>query len=432
VVIADTEGVGRDASMNMNHQDRVYRRTVGAGDPAWRAGNIRTPGRVSGLYRIIVAFPILVIVALICTMLLAPQAHADGGAPQLAYVAGTAQGVSVIDIAQQKITSTIASSGDPHMVLLSTDARFLYVAQPQSGHVAIIAAKTGSVFCTASVPGQPSLLAIDGNFNTLYAAGNGASSISEINPTNCAIKRTFQTGGPIYGLAIAAVAASVSSSSGNQLWVSSGNKLLVFDDLKGTLLGSVTIPGGPQYITIPPGATVYVNTRQGSVFAVDLNSHRLEKLMTGGSYGPMDYDANTGEVYVPDRQHNQLVVLSPANAGFALPHEPARTIDLGAPPQSVAITSDGQLGFVALAGGSVAMLDIPGRQLVTTFHVGGNPQFIITGLYPPAIGTTPQQASVLGTIINIAAYIFVIALLIIPILFFRRYAKARRDAKPEG
>ncbi len=380
--------------------------------------------------RTVVPFAVLVVLAFICTMFFALPAHADGGAPQLAYVAGTAQGVSVIDIAQQKITSVITAGGDPHMVLLSTDARFLYVAQPQAGRVAIIAAKTGSVFCTASVPGQPSLLALDGNSNTLFAAGNGASSISAIDPTNCAIKRTLQTNGPVYGLAIAAVAASVSSDSGNQLWVSSGDKLLVFDDLKGQQMGSVTIAGGPQYISIPPGATVYVTTRQGSVFAVDLNSHRLEQLITGGSYGPMDYDANTGEIYVPDRQHNQLVVLSPVNAGFAPPHEPARTIELGVSPQSVAITSDGQLGFVALAGGNVAMLDIPGRQLINTFHVGGNPHFIITGLYPPAIGTTPQQASILGTVINIAAYIFVIALLIVPILLFRRYARARRDAKP--
>jgi len=31
------------------------------------------------------------------------QVHADGGAPNLAYVAGTPQGVSVIDVAQQKV-----------------------------------------------------------------------------------------------------------------------------------------------------------------------------------------------------------------------------------------------------------------------------------------------------------------------------------------
>jgi hypothetical protein len=99
-------------------------------------------------------------------------------------------------------------------------------------------------------------------------------------------------------------------------------------------------------------------------------------------------------------------------------------IHLGVVPTSVAITSDGQLGFVALASGNVAMLDIPARELVTTIPVGGSPHFIITGLYPPVIGTTPQQASIWGTVINIAAYIFVVALFLIPILLFSRYAKA--------
>src|SRR2546421_10158203 len=42
--------------------------------------------------------------------LLSPTAHvarADGGAPQLAYVAGTAQGIGVIDIARRRVTGSI-------------------------------------------------------------------------------------------------------------------------------------------------------------------------------------------------------------------------------------------------------------------------------------------------------------------------------------
>jgi serine/threonine protein kinase len=56
--------------------------------------------------------------------------------------------------------------------------------------------------------------------------------------------------------------------------------------------------------------------------------------------------------------------------------------------------------------------------------VGGNPHFIITGLYPPAIGNgSPQQAMQLTTIINIAAYVLVIALFIVPLLLLRRYTR---------
>jgi hypothetical protein len=50
-----------------------------------------------------------------------PSAYADGGAPQLAYVAGAAQGISVIDIVQRRLIRTIAVAGKPRTVLLSPD-----------------------------------------------------------------------------------------------------------------------------------------------------------------------------------------------------------------------------------------------------------------------------------------------------------------------
>src|SRR5207247_11143209 len=94
-------------------------------------------------------------------------------------------------------------------------------------------------------------------------------------------------------------------------------------------------------------------------------------------------------------------------------------------PHAVAVTSARQLGFIALSDGNVVMLDVPGRQIVTTIHVGGNPDFIITGLYPPAIGTTPQQASIVGTVASIIAYILLIALLLVPFLIFTRLNRAQ-------
>ena len=356
-------------------------------------------------------------------LLLPIAARADGGAPNVAYVAGTASGISVIDISQQKVTRTIAVNGSPHTVFLSLDGSFLYVTEPQQGQLAVLAANTGNEICHANVPGQPSLLAIDNGSNTLFVAGNGTSSVSAIDPTTCKIKHTFQTSGTVYGIAVAAVGSSLSGDTGNQLWVSAGNTLTTFDDVTGKVIGSIVIPGGPRYITIPPGATIYLTTQDGSILAVDLTTRKVTQLVTGGQYGPMDFNENTGEVYVPDQAHNQLVVLTPVNAGFALPHEPGRTIKLSSPPTSIAITSDGQLGFVALAGGSVAMLDIPGRATVTTFQVGGNPQFIITGLYPPAV----PQNSPLSKLLNIGAYVLVVALIVVPLLFFRRYAKTRNQ-----
>lgn len=351
-------------------------------------------------------------------------AHADGGAPNLAYVAGTAKGISTVDIAQQKVTGTFTVGGDPHSVMLSLDGRFLYVAQPALGRVTMLAAKTGASICSVNLPGQPTLLALDPtpNANVLYAAGNGDDSVRAIDATNCAIKHTFQTGGPVYGLAVGAI-SSGSSGSSSQIWVSDSDKVTIFD-ATGKQLSTVLIPDGPQYLSIPLGTMAYVTTRSGTVDAIDIFSHKVFPLISGGKYGPMDYDAITGDVYVPDQQHKQLVVLTPlSSGGNPLPPEPNHTYHLGTAPQSVAITSDGQLGFVALSGGNVAMIDVPGKQIVNTIFVGGNPHFIVTGLYPPVVGTTPQQTAVWGTVINVLAYVFVIALFIVPFLIFRRYSR---------
>jgi hypothetical protein len=384
---------------------------------------------ISKIYRLLSLFLVLILLLVLTAL----PVHADGGAPNLAYVAGTTQGISTIDIGQQKVTGTISVSGDPHSVMLSPDGRFLYVAQPTLGRVTMLAARTSQTICTATVPGQPTLLAFDitPGANTLYAAGNGDASVSAIDSTNCAVKHTYQTSGPVYGVAVAQISSGSSGSTSNQIWVSGTAALTIFDTT-GKQLTTIPIAGGPQYLTIPQGSIAYVTTRQGSVDAVDIGTHRVFTLLTGGSYGPMDYDAITGEVYVPDQQNKQLDVLTPLNSGTTtLPREPARTLSLGVVPQSVAITSDGQLGFVALSGGNVAMLDVPGHQVVNTIFVGGNPHFIITGLYPPVVGTTPQQASIWGTVINVLAYVFVIALLIVPFLLFRRYSRASNGSKAD-
>src|SRR6266568_1288767 len=314
-------------------------------------------------YRFCFPFMLLLLVGL-----LSPAAHADGGAPQLAYVAGAAQGISVIDIARRRVTGSIAVAGNPRTILLSPDGHALYVTQPTPGRVAVINAKTGKTLCTASLPGQPSLL-------TLF-------------------------------------------------------------DVNGHLLGSVPIAGGPHDISIPGGFTAYVTTRQGTVVAVDLGTRQIIRtLLSGGQFGPMDYDANTGEVYVPDRQHNQLDVLDPVTAGTTvMPPEPGRIIRLSSSPQSVAITSDGQLGFVALSNGQVLMLDIPGRSIVTSIAVGGTPHFIITGLYPPVYSptstpqqtaTSPSQAKPISLLLLIVSMVLAGVLLLGTLWLFWRYYQKR-------
>ena len=382
-------------------------------------------------YRCYFLFMLLLLVGLF-----SPSAHADGGAPQLAYVAGAASGISIIDIARRSVTGTIAVAGNPRTALLSPDGHALYVTQPTLGRVAVITAKTGKALCTVSLPGQLSLLALSLDATVLYAAGQEDTSVRALDPVTCAVQRTFETHEPVYGLAVtASTAADATPSTPNQLWITGTTSLTIFD-VNGHLLGSVPIAGGPQDICIPGGFTAYVTTRQGTVIAVDLSTRQVVRtLLSGGKFGPMDYDANTGEVYVPDRQHNQLDVLTPVTAGTTVtPQEPARIIRLSSSPQSVAITSDGQLGFVALSNGQVLMLDVPGRSIVTSIAVGGTPRFIITGLYPPVnsptsipqqTATSPSSAKPISHLLLIVSMVLAGVLLLGTLWLFWRYYQKR-------
>lgn len=78
------------------------------------------------------------------------------------------------------------------------------------------------------------------------------------------------------------------------------------------------------------------------------------------------------------------------------------------------------------------MLDVPGRQIVNTIDVGGTPHFIITGLYPPLLGTTPQEASTWTTLIDIAAVVVLLLLVVGSILLIRRNRRLNSPIKSKG
>ena len=386
--------------------------------------------------RVLASASVFLLLGFLLEMSSLQRVYADGGAPNLAYVSGTATGISVIDVGQSKVTQTLAVPGDPHTILLSLDGSLLYVTQPMLEQVSILAARTGQTLCTAHLTGEPTLLALDPNSNILYAAGNGATRVSEINTANCTVRHVFQTNNAVYGLAFGAI-----NGDENILWVAGTKGVSIFNTQSEQLLATIAIAGSPHYITAPLGSAIaYVTTQQGDVDAIDFETRQVYTLLQGGMFGPMDYDALTGAIYVPDEQHNVIDVLTPFDSSTTTaPSEPERVINLAASPQSVAITNDGLLGFVAMRGGKVAMIDLLGRHVVFTLAVGGDPHYIITGLYPPTgtaslpkaiptpmLAPSTQQGGPLNALIITLFSIAFIALVLFIVLLIWLLSASRR------
>src|SRR5438034_948116 len=82
-------------------------------------------------------------------------------------------------------------------------------------------------------------------------------------------------------------------SVNHKLWVTQLDALTVFNGLTEQQIGKIPIPDGPESVSLPPGETAYVSTRRGTVDAVDIRTRAVYQLLTGGVFGPMDYDALT-------------------------------------------------------------------------------------------------------------------------------------------
>jgi YVTN family beta-propeller protein len=374
------------------------------------------------------AFLILCVSALLAACLVAPiSSNADGGAPNLAYVAGGGTNggdLVVIDIGKRRVTSHITLGGAPQGVVLSPDGRFAYVAQSAANRVAVVDTRSQRVAGTLPTgPGPVSLvLGLAGATPVLYVADSGGNTVTVLDLDAQRTLATIPVRQHPTGLALAGPDTGIRTPNDSELYVADAgsNTVSIISVAQRQVVATIPVAGGPVGVVVPPtGGVAYVSTSAGTVIALALASCRVLGTVLqvpGAAFGTMDYDTVTGQIYVPDATSGAVEVLRPVavvgsgNGGAAappvFPNEPARRLQLGGGPSAVAITFDGSYGFVAeRSAGRVAMLDVGSRQLLATIDVGGAPQAVITGPYPPAVsGPT-------AFLITMAVILFIVVLL---------------------
>lgn len=390
------------------------------------------------------ALLILCVCALVVAGLAAPlPLAADGGAPNLAYVAGGGTNggdLVVIDIGKRRVTGHVTLGGAPQGVVLSPDGRFAYVAQSAANHVTVVDTHSQHVAATLPAGPGPSALVFSyaGSTPILYVADSGGNTVTKLDLDARRTVATFPVGKRPTGLALAGPDSGVRDPNDAELYVANADSqtISVIGVAEGKVVATILVPGGPVGVVVPPtGGVAYVSTAAGTIVALGLADHRMLGTVLqvpGAAFGTMDYDAVTGQIYVPDATSGAVEVLRPvavagggngsAAAPPVFPNEPARRLQLGGGPSAVAITFDGSYGFVAeRSAGRVAMLDVGSRQLLATIDVGGVPQAVITGPYPPAVsGPT-------AFLIDMAVILFIVVLLGLTLIGSRRRSAKKQE-----
>jgi YVTN family beta-propeller protein len=371
----------------------------------------------------------------------ASRARADGGAPNLAYVSGTKDGVAVIDIASQQVTSTIKLDGDPRGMVLSPDSRFLYVALAGKNGVAVIDALAKQVIHTYPTGPGPTSLTLDlVDPSHLWVANSGGNTVTVLNPDSGKQLAAIPVGLHPASINIAGPTSGITETDGSsEVLVANqdASSLTVIGSESFQVLATVPLLNGdkPVWVTVPAfGGTAYVATEQGHVYGFTLASHQFfGPVFTGQSLQGMDYDATTGEVYVPDSQTNLINVLRPVSTGLDVPSqwpgEPVRTLSLGGGPAYVAITSDGSLGLVAQrAAGDVTLMEVPPpHRVLGTVHVGGAPQFVLAGPFPPLVNR--QSAQVILIVVYVLAGVLVVGGIVWLVWWMRKQERRIRQLR---
>jgi DNA-binding beta-propeller fold protein YncE len=367
-----------------------------------------------------------------------PAAHADGGAPNLAYVvsrAATGNGgsLAVIDVAQRKLAWQVPLAAAPNAVQLSADGRTVYVAESGANGVVLLDARSHRV--TAALrTGAAGDLALDISVTGALFASNGATGrLAVVDPARARVTASIPVGMGAAGLAVAGPGSDSANAQDTEIYVAhpEANSVTIVSATHHTVLSTVTIPGGPQAVVAPgTGGLAYVATRAGTVELIGLTDHQRHGTVysaPGDEFGRMDYDAVTGEIYLADVTRDQVVALAPASLGgdsgaARVPAEPARMTPIAGGPSAVAITFDGAFGFVTQReAGSVTMLDLAAHQSLATIAVEGQPVAVITGAYPPALDA--RTADVVGMLLYVLAGVSALA---VAGYFFGWFGAARR------
>lgn len=297
---------------------------------------------------------------------------------------------------------------------------FLYVANNGNGSVSVIDAATNSIAKTITGLDDPSSVAITPDDKEVYVGSPGADTIWVIDTATNTVTSTFEVTVPGYGFGFAPQ-GMVFSPDGSRLWVTTGSQDYVvlidtadhdglaaiygFDDPtgeaitpNGDYLYVVDSGQGSQAVSVLSTATRsvtqiihgfslptdiaidstgtygYVADHDGAVSVLDLGTNVITNTIFGfqGAGGTTIAPGGT-TAYEVSSDYNAVAEFSTVTDSFLA------SILLSGVPNAMAITPDGNYGYITVGGngaGAVQVIYTYNNTVVDTITGVDNPQGI--------------------------------------------------------
>jgi YVTN family beta-propeller protein len=302
---------------------------------------------------------------------LLPFAGSAFAAPN-AYVANYADNtVSVIDVAKNAVTGTIAVGVAPIGVALTPDGSRAYIANRSAsdfeGSVSVIDTQSQTVIATLTVPGAPYGIVASPDGQHVYVTNHHPRKVSVISTQSNLVVANIDVAIKPFQIAI--------TPDGSTVYVSCQDAcdyVTAISTASNTVKGYTSVPGGAQsgLDVTPDGSKLYVSSNSETMNVLDATTGALlTTVPVGSSTGAVAVAPDGSTVYAGASNGNLNVISTATNTVTA-------TIPVGSAGnlRGMALTSDGSAAYVAdWDAGTVSVIDTGTRAKTATIPVGTNP-----------------------------------------------------------
>ncbi len=187
----------------------------------------------------------------------------EGAAPDK-----SADGIGVIDVAENKLLRTLPAGSDPEQFAVSADSQKLYIANEDTAELTIVDAVKGQVVKTVAVGSEPEGVALSPDGKLAFVTSETNNRVDVVDTAANALLGSIDV-----GARPRAIAVSRDGLRGVVTLEDAASVVLV-DPVARKLLKTVKLPGDnvkPMGVALSPdGRTAYVTTGRGKkLFALD-------------------------------------------------------------------------------------------------------------------------------------------------------------------
>ena len=317
----------------------------------------------------------------------APGGAAEGTAGHLFVTNERSGDLSVIDLATERVVATVPLGKRPRGIRVSPDGSLLYVAlsgspiappgidestlppaDKQADGIGIVDVRTRKLLRVLTGGSDPEQLAVSSDGKWLFVANEDVGQASVVNAADGKTLHTIKVGGEPEGVTL--------RPDGRVVYVTSeeDGEVFVIDAVKPRLITKFAVGLRPRSTAfLPDSSRAYVTSENGgSIAVVDAMTHRVLSTiqLTGELIRPMDaVTSGDGQfLFVSTGRGKRLVVIQTAT------NQPTASIEVGDRPWGLAVSPDGTRAYTANGpSNDVSIVDVATRSVKARVKVGEGP-----------------------------------------------------------